>query len=95
MATVYSEPVKIKVEMSPSFTSAALNKCLFITKEHKSDGTNTSDEIKVFFSSKEVSDYFGNNSKTFKAIEFFLGQKTYPAKQPLLPDFFYSVICKI
>lgn len=88
MATVYTEPVKIKVESSPTFTSAALNKSLFITDEHKSEDPGTTNSIKVFSSSAEVGEYFGNNSKTFKAIEFFLGQKQYPAKQPLLPDFF-------
>lgn len=89
MANVYTEPVKITVEVAPSFTVAALNKCLIITKEHKSgDGVNTKDEIKVFSSSKEVGEWFGNNSATFKAVEFFLGQKEYPAKQPLIPDFF-------
>lgn len=88
MLTTYSEPVKIKVEVSPSFTLAQLNKCLIITKEHKSDGEKNTDSIKVFSSSSEVGEYFGNNSKTFKAVEYFLGQKQYPAKQPLLPDFF-------
>lgn len=88
MATVYTEPVKIKVESSPTFTVAALNKSLFITDEHKSEDPGTSNSIKVFSSSSEVGEYFGNNSKTFKAIEFFLGQKQYPAKQPLIPDFF-------
>lgn len=88
MANTYSEPVKITVEMSPSFTLAALNKCLIITKEHKESGPNTANELKVFSSSKEVGEWFGNNSKIFKAVEFFLGQKRYPAKQPLIPDFF-------
>lgn len=88
MATIYTEPVKIKVESSPTFTVAALNKSLFITDEHKSEDPGTSNSIKVFSSSSEVGEYFGNNSKTFKAIEFFLGQKQYPAKQPLIPDFF-------
>lgn len=88
MAATYSEPVKITVEVAPSFTLAALNKCLIITKEHKSDGQKNADSIKVFSSSAEVGEYFGNNSKTFKAVEFFLGQKQYPAKQPLIPDFF-------
>lgn len=88
MAATYSEPVKITVEVAPSFTLAALNKCLIITKEHKTEGENTSDEIKVFSSSSEVGEWFGNNTKTFKAVEYFLGQKQYPAKQPLLPDFF-------
>lgn len=84
----YTEPVKIKVEMSPSFTLAALNKCLLITDEHETGGEVNKNSVKTFSTSKEVSDYFGNNSKTFKAVEFFLGQKTYPAKQPLIPDFF-------
>lgn len=84
----YKEPVKITVEMSPSFTLAALNKCLIITDEHKTEGPTTSNEIKVFSSSKEVGEWFGNNAKTFKAVEFFLGQKKYPARQPLIPDYF-------
>ena len=88
MAATYSEPVKITVEVAPSFTVAALNKCLIITKEHESEGENTADEIKVFSSSSEVGEWFGNNSETFKAVEFFLGQKQYPSKQPLIPDFF-------
>lgn len=89
MANVYTEPVKITVEMAPTFTVASLNKCLIITKEHKtSGGVNSKDEIAVFSSSKEVGEAFGNNSKTFKAVEFFLGQMTYPSKQPLIPDFF-------
>lgn len=88
MATVYTEPVKIEVKSSPTFTSAALNKSLFITDEHKSGDPGAANSIKVFSSSAEVGEYFGNNSKTFKAIEFFLGQKQYPAKQPLVPDFF-------
>lgn len=88
MATVYTEPVKIKVESSPTFTVAALNKSLFITDEHKSEDPGTSNSIKVFSSSSEVGEYFGNNSKTFKVIESFLSQKQYPAKQPLIPDFF-------
>lgn len=95
MANNYSEPVKIKVEMSPSFTLAALNKCLFITKEHKSgEETTTKNYIKTFSSSKEVGEYYGNGSKTFKAIEYFLGQKQYPAKQPLIPDFFTIISLK-
>lgn len=95
MANTYTEPVKIKVEMSPSFTLAALNKCLFITKEHKSaEETTTKNYIKTFSSSKEVADYYGNSSKTFKAIEYFLGQKQYPAKQPLIPDFFHVLSLK-
>lgn len=88
MATIYTEPVKIEVKSSPTFTSAALNKSLFITDEHKSGDSGAANSIKVFSSSSEVGEYFGNNSKTFKAIEFFLGQKQYPAKQPLIPDFF-------
>lgn len=89
MANTYSNPVDITVEMSPSFTSASLNKCAIITKEHKTaGGDNSKDEIAVFSSSKEVGEAFGNNSKTFKAVEFFLGQMRYPAKQPLLPTFF-------
>lgn len=89
MASTYKEPVKITVEMAPSFTVAALNKCLIITKEHKSEADDTKkNEVKTFSSSAEVGEYFGNNSETFKAVEFFLGQKRYPAKQPLIPDFF-------
>ena len=89
MASTYKEPVKITVEMAPSFTVAALNKCLIITKEHKSEAEDTKkNEVKTFSSSAEVGEYFGNNSETFKAVEFFLGQKRYPAKQPLIPDFF-------
>lgn len=89
MAQNYQEPVKITVEMAPSFTVAALNKCLIITKEHKTGSENTKvNEIKTFSTSAEVGEWFGNNSETFKAIEFFLGQKKYPAKQPLVPDFF-------
>lgn len=95
MSNTYTEPVKIKVEMSPSFTLAALNKCLFITKEHKSEeSTTTKNYIKTFSSSKEVGEYYGNSSKTFKAIEYFLGQKQYPAKQPLIPDFFHVLSLK-
>lgn len=95
MSNTYTEPVKIKVEMSPSFTQAALNKCLFITKEHKSaEDTTTKNYIKTFSSSKEVAEYYGNNSKIFKAIEYFLGQKRYPAKQPLIPDFFHVLSLK-
>lgn len=89
MAQNYQEPVKITVEMVPSFTVASLNKCLIITKEHKTGAENTKiNEIKTFSTSAEVGEWFGNNSETFKAVEFFLGQKRYPAKQPLIPDFF-------
>lgn len=89
MANTYENPIDIVVEMSPSFTSAALNKCLIITKEHKSEGGQSSkDEIAVFSSSKEVGEYFGNNSKVFKAVEFFLGQMRYPSKRALIPTFF-------
>lgn len=84
----YQEPVKITVEMSPSFTLAALNKCLIITDEHKTGGETSTNEIKVFSSSKEVGEWFGNNAKVFKAVEFFLGQKRYPSRQPLIPDSF-------
>ncbi|MEG2347276.1 MAG: hypothetical protein RSB50_06300 [Cetobacterium sp.] len=84
----YQEPVKITVEMSPSFTLAALNKCLIITDEHKTGGETSANEIKVFSSSKEVGEWFGNNAKVFKAVEFFLGQKRYPSRQPLIPDSF-------
>lgn len=95
MSNTYTEPVKIFVKMAPSFTLAALNKCLFITKEHKSEEeTTTNNYIKTFSSSKEVSEYYGNNSKIFKAIEYFLGQKQYPSKNPLIPDFFHVISLK-
>lgn len=85
---IYSEPVKIFLKMSPSFTLAALNKCLFITDEHQTAATGATNEIKVFSSSKEVADWFGNNAVVFKAVEFFLGQKRFPSRQPILPEFF-------
>lgn len=88
MAINYEEPIKIKVEVAPSFTKAALNKCLFLTDEHKSGSSSEESEIKVFMNQADVSEYYGNNTKIAKAIEFFLGQKQYPAKQPLIPTFF-------
>ncbi|MGL5428671.1 MAG: hypothetical protein ACRDAS_12250, partial [Cetobacterium sp.] len=77
----YQNPVQIKVEMAPSFTKAALNKCLFLTTEHKTGDDGATAKIKTFTSSKEVSEHFGNNSKIYAAIQAFLSQKTYPAKQ--------------
>lgn len=90
----YQNPVQIEVEMAPSFTKAALNRCLFITNEHKSGGEGTVASIKTFSSSKEVSEYYGNNSKIYAAIELFLNQKIYPAKQALIPDYFHVLSVK-
>lgn len=89
MAEVYKEPLEIEVQSPSTFTKAALNKCLFITTEHGIEASEkVSPKIKAFSSSEEVSKYFGNNTKILKMVEFFLGQKRYPAKQPLKPDFF-------
>lgn len=89
MAEVYQEPLEIEVQSPSSFTSAALNKCLFITNEYGLEATEKiSPQIKTFSSSEEVSKWYGNNSNILKAIEFYLGQKRYPAKQPLKPTFF-------
>lgn len=89
MAEVYKEPLTITVESPSTFTKAALNKCLFITNEYGLDATEKiSPHIKTFSSSDEVAKWFGNNAKILKVIEAFLGQKKYPAKQPLKPDFF-------
>lgn len=90
----YQNPVQIKVEMAPSFTKAALNKSLFITNEHKTGEVGETASIKTFSSSEEVAKYFGNNSKIYEAIQLFLSQKTYPAKQPLIPDYFHVLSVK-
>lgn len=88
--STYQEPVKITVSAVPSFTLAALNKCIIITDEGVANAdpkVNTVGTF-VFSSSDEVSEKFGNNSKIFKGVQYFLGQKQYPAKQPLIPEFF-------
>lgn len=94
MSNTYQEPVKIMVDVDPSFTKAALNTCLFITKEHKHDGGNTATVLNTFSSSDEVAEYFGNSSVTFKATEYFLGQSTRPSNNPLIPPFFYILSVK-
>lgn len=89
MAEIYEEPLEIEVQSPSTFTKAALNKCLLITTEHGIEASEkVSPKIKTFSSSEEVSKYFGNNTKILKMVEFFLGQKKYPAKQPLKPTFF-------
>lgn len=90
MSAIYQEPVKITVSSVPSFTLAALNKCLIITDEGvaNADPAQSTVGTFVFSSSDEVAEKFGNNSKIFKGVQYFLGQKQYPAKQPLIPEFF-------
>lgn len=90
MGNVYQEPVKISVSSVPSFTLAMLNKCIIITDEGVANADPDINTVGtfVFSSSDEVSEKFGNNSKIFKGVQYFLGQKQYPAKQPLIPEFF-------
>lgn len=76
----YREPVKIVVDKDVSLTVADLNKVLVITDEKNSD-------FKNYASLEEVATEFGNNSKTYKAIETFLSQ-TDGSGNILTPDYF-------
>lgn len=95
----YKNPVQIKVVAAPTFTLAALNKGLFVTDEGLTEQYISDNKMKVqktgltvnvltCSTSAEVAAAFGNNSKIFKCIESFLSQKDYPARNPIIPDFF-------
>lgn len=77
---VYREPVKITLEQELNLTIAALNKTLIVTNDKNSD-------FKYYMNSKDVANDFGNNSKVYKLVEKFLGQRDGDGNI-LKPDFF-------
>ena len=77
---VYREPIKITLEQDLNLTIAALNKTLIVTNDKNSD-------FKYYMNSKDVANDFGNNSKVYKLVEKFLGQRDGDGNI-LKPDFF-------
>lgn len=78
--SVYREPVKIVIEKEIPLTIAALNKVLIVTDDKNAD-------FKYYMNSKDVANDFGNNSKVYKLVENFLGQRD-GFGNILKPDFF-------
>lgn len=77
---VYREPVKVTLEQELNLTVAALNKTLIVTNDKNAD-------FKYYMNSKDVANDFGNNSKVYKLVEKFLGQRDGDGNI-LKPDFF-------
>ena len=78
---VYREPVKVEVlEQELNLTVASLNKTLIVTNDKNAD-------FKYYMNSKDVANDFGNNSKVYKLVEKFLGQRDGDGNI-LKPDFF-------
>ena len=77
---VYREPVKVTLEQELNLTVAALNKTLIVTNDKNAD-------FKYYMNSKDVANDFGNNSKGYKLVEKFLGQRDGDGNI-LKPDFF-------
>ena len=77
---VYREPIKITLEQELNLTIAALNKTLIVTNDKNTD-------FKYYMNSKDVANDFGNNSKVYKLVEKFLGQRDGDGNI-LKPDFF-------
>ena len=77
---VYREPVKVTLEQELNLTIAALNKTLIVTNDKNAD-------FKYYMNSKDVANDFGNNSKVYKLVEKFLGQRDGDGNI-LKPDFF-------
>ena len=80
MSNVYRESVKIVVEKEVPLTVASLNKVLIVTDDKNAD-------FKYYMNSKDVATDFGNNSKVYKLVENFLGQRD-GSGNILKPDFF-------
>ena len=78
--TSYREPIKVIVEKEVALTVASLNKVLIVTDDKNAD-------FKYYNNSKDVATDFGNNSKVYKLVEAFLGQKDGDGNI-LKPDFF-------
>lgn len=77
---VYREPVKVTLEQELNLTIAALNKILIVTNDKNAD-------FKYYMNSQDVANDFGNNSKVYKLVEKFLGQRDGDGNI-LKPDFF-------
>ena len=80
MSNTYRKPVKVIVEKEVALTVASLNKVLIVTDDKNAD-------FKYYNNSKDVATDFGNNSKVYKLVEAFLGQKDGDGNI-LKPDFF-------
>ena len=77
---VYREPIKVVLEQELNLTIASLNKTLIVTNDKNAD-------FKYYMNSKDVANDFGNNSKVYKLVEKFLGQRDGDGNI-LKPDFF-------